>query len=184
MYAFLVSQKSTISSSSSLNSLKHANFPKSSTASRTWSSFATISTSIQVKAAKGSASENSKLVVTAILISRGLKTFLCPSLVSSPDCSLDLHSNAEEESLFVLDTEILESSSCFCSFMEPRKIWGWDFKLLLRLCKASLRLWDSASGENWCLFLMLLASSLSTLDTSSASLMQESLYRARVDLVG
>lgn len=46
---------------------------------------------------------------------------------------------------------------------------------------ASLRLSDSVSGENLHFFLILLAGSLSTLETSSATQMQESLYRARID---
>lgn len=65
---------------------------------------------------------------------------------------------------------------------EPRKSRGWDLMAVFRSCKASWRWSDRISGEQWRRFLMLLASSISTFETSPAKRLQGSLNRARTDL--
>ena len=179
-----------------LYSLKHAILPNSSISSITWSSFATNSTSKEANAAKGSASENSRLVI-AILLSCGLKNFRSPASFGRFSAALFVfHSSNAELSVFTLDKEtpLDWSFRCFSAcaaamasmlvawlLLEPRKSLGWEFMASLRSCKASWRWSESISGEQWQCFLVLSASSISTFDTSPASLMQGSLNRVLTD---
>jgi len=182
----------TENSSPCLYSLKHANRPSSSTSSIIKSNFATVSTSNEAKAAKGNASENSRLVITILLIwlLNALRSCSClASFVCSADTLLLFQSNKAEESVLTLESEFFPWEEAMVASMllawmslEPKKSRGCDFMAVLRSCNASQRLLERISGEQWRLLFMLLASSISTFDTSAASLMQGSLKRTRTDL--
>jgi hypothetical protein len=101
---------------------------------------------------------------------------------------LVFQSNKAEESVLTLDSELFLSEGVMVVSMllawislEAKKSLGWDFMAVLRSCSASWRWSESISGEQWRRLLMLLASSISTFDTSAASLMHGSLNRTRTD---
>jgi len=178
-------------SSPGVYSLKHANLPSSSTSSIIKSSFATVSTSKEAKAAKGNASENSRLVIAILLIwlLNTLRTGNCSSsFVCSADTLFVFQSNKAEESVLTLESELFPWEAAMVANMllawmslEPKKSRGWDFMAVLRSFNASCRWSERISGEQWRRLLMLLASSISAFDTSAASLMQGSLNRTRTD---
>ncbi|RDX77160.1 hypothetical protein CR513_42762, partial [Mucuna pruriens] len=98
-------------------SLKHANLPSTSTSSITKSSLATVSTSKDAKAAKGKASENSRLVIV-ILLSWCLSTLRSGSFGCSVHVLWGLQSCKGEESILALDGEL------FPWFLWPACRWS------------------------------------------------------------
>lgn len=165
----LTSSHFTIISSSGLNSLKWAIVPSSSTSSMTWSSLATVSTSNEANAANGRASANSKLVM-AILLNVGL------SILLSAAASLFFNSSEAELSVLTLGKAVFWGRRLVVGWRKRR---GWAFKAISRSCRAWWRWSERIEGEQWCRFLMLLASSFRTIETSTARRMQGSLNRAR-----
>lgn len=170
-----------------MNSLNCTTLASSSTSSMTLSSLATISTGKEAKQAKGSASENSRLIIGMLLI-YGLKVFWSTSGALSSDAEV-------EETVFWPDDEGLVSFSCFCdswaaaaagmslafSLLEPRNSLGWDFNAISRSSRALWRWSESASSEHWRRLLTLFASSVNTFETSVARRMHGSLKRDRTD---
>ena len=150
----------TIILSSSLYSLKRANLPNSSTYSIPRSNFATVSTSKDANAAKGKASENSRLVI-AIILSWCLNTFLSATSFGCCCCSMHcaLHSCKVGESILALDSEpfpwfvspaawaaaMANMSESWLSLEVPTKSRGWDFMAVLRSCRASWRPFERIS---------------------------------------
>ncbi|BAU00355.1 hypothetical protein VIGAN_10194100 [Vigna angularis var. angularis] len=105
-----------------MNSLKHASLPSSSTSSITRSSFATVSTSKDANAAKGRASENSRLVI-AILLSWGLRDFRSDSFVCSVVTLLFFHSSNAEESVLTLEREVFPCPTCSAAILNMLLAW-------------------------------------------------------------
>lgn len=163
-------------SSPGLNSLKRAILPNSSTSSMTRSSLATVSTSNEAKAVNGRASENSRLVI-AILLSCGLIGFITlPSLGWNCEALLDFHSVMADVSDLTVCTDTNDPP-----VSAPRKSRGWVFSAVFRSCRASWSRSERISGDQFWRFLMLLASSIRTLDTSPASRMHGCLNSRRTD---
>lgn len=170
----------------SVNSLKCASFASFSTWSMIKSNLTAISTSKEAKAAKGRASENSKLSI-AILLRVGFNVLL------SEWCSLfDRKSSNAETSVFTEGKAVVLYDECWLvwaasmvdlawAFLVPRKRRGWDLMDEFKACKASWRLSERMSGGQCCRFLMLIASSRRILDTSPATLQHGSRNNDRTD---
>ncbi|KAL0345355.1 UNVERIFIED_CONTAM: hypothetical protein Sradi_4366800 [Sesamum radiatum] len=106
------------------------------------------------------------------------------------------HSSNADESVLTLDKEAPEYFEGFwllaaaarartlvvALVLRPRKRRGWDLRAASRSCRASWRWSERITGEHWRCSLMLLASSISALDTSPATRMHGSLKRTRTDV--
>lgn len=152
-------QFASILSSPSQNSLKFAIRPSSSTSSITRSSLATVSTSSDAKAANGSASAKSRLVIVTLL-SVGRSDFLSDASLacSAAAAVLDFQRSNADESVFTVEIEA-EELNCLAAASAimllvalesgPKKSFGWDLRAASRSWSASWRWSERISGEHW-----------------------------------